>query len=144
MKGGMTGNAGSGVKIVDTACLSTSLQPVTPLPGNAWKVEASSVDGSRPKPLEGTAPRGERLCSLQKQSGSNRSTISAELQVRKSKISVEPTKGNKWGKRFSILRNKDAIVAKVLEKAFSRETGLATNRSFDSSVVASKVEFEEL
>lgn len=144
MKSGIAGNAGSGMKRVDTASFSTSLQPVTPQPGNAWKVEANSVDGSRPKPLEGTALSGERLCSLKKQSGSNRSTVSAELQVRRNKISVEPATGNKWGKRFSLLRNKDAIVAKVLQNALSRETELATNRSLEFYVVASKVEFEQI
>ena len=142
-QGGAEGNADKAVKRVDSSRSMTSIQPITVLPNDAWRIEATEVDRSKEAPLDGTALAGERLCVLQRQEGSNRSRISAELQIRKSKICVEPTKGNKWGKRFSILRNKDAIIAKVLEKAISRETEQATNRSLGPTLVASKVEFEE-
>lgn len=119
------------------------IPPITSLPNNAWKIEAVHDAGSE-IPLVGTVLSGERLCVLARQQGSNQSRVTAELQVRRSKISVRPAKGNKWGRIFSLSRNKDAIIAKVLEKAVKREAEGATARSLEAVVVASKVEFEEL
>ena len=119
------------------------IPPITSLPNNAWRIEAVHEGGSD-TPLDGTVLSGERLCVLARQQGSNQSHVTAELQVRRNKISVRPATGNKWGKIFSISRNKDAIVAKVLEMAIKREAEGATARSLEAAIVASKVEFEEL
>lgn len=119
------------------------IPPITPLPNNAWKIEAGAHDAGQDKPLIGAALSGERLCVLSRLQGSNQSRVTAELQVRRSKISVCPAKGNRLGKFFSLSRNRDAIIAKVLEKAIVREAEGATARSLQAVVVASKVDFEE-
>lgn len=142
--GGLSGSASRTTKLIDSQCITSTNGPIVSLPNNAWKIEATALANERPKPLEGTVLQGERLCSIKKQGRSNRSRVTAELQVRKSKVCVEPSSGNKLGKRFSILRNRDAIIGKVLERALAREAEQATTRSLDASVVASRVELEEL
>lgn len=138
----VAGKLQRGSKAILESEYNQSIPPITALPNNAWKIE-SRLDEGPDAPLVGTALSGERLCALSKKHGSNQSYITAELQVRRSAISVHAAAGNSWGKRFSLSRNKDAIVAKVLEKAIKREAEGATARSLEALVVASKVEFEE-
>ncbi|QFT97392.1 hypothetical protein FIU85_08770 [Roseovarius sp. THAF8] len=139
---GVTGNVKKSWKEALESEYNQEIPPITSLPNNAWQIKVMH-DGSPDTPLEGTALSGERLCILSRTQGSNQSHVTAELQVRRSQITVRPSKGNKWGKMFSLSRNKDAIIAKVLEKAIKREAEGATARSLDAVVVASKVDFEE-
>lgn len=138
----LAGKVQKNSKVLLESEYNQEIPPIKSLPNNAWKIEAAH-DGGSDAPLEGTVLSGERLCVLTRKQGSNQSQVTAELQVRRSKITVRPAKGNKWGKIFSLSRNKDAIIAKVLEKAIKREAEGATARSLDAVVVASKVEFEE-
>jgi len=138
----VTGKVQKHSNLVFESGYNQEIPPIKTLPNNAWRIEAEHDDGPD-NFLDGTALSGDRLCVLARQQGSNQSRIVAELQVRRSKISVRPAKGNKWGKIFSLSRNKDAIIAKVLEKAIKREAEGATARSLDAVVVASKVDFEE-
>lgn len=118
--------------------------PVVALPNNGWKVKAPPVGNSQRQSLEGSAMSGGSLCRLQKKSGGNRLSLAAELQVRRSNITVAPTKGNAWGKLFSLSNNKDAVVAKVLEKALQREASAIPQGSREGTVVVSKSEWTEV
>ena len=142
-QGGLETGASKKAIKTETLRSTATIQPVTVLPNGAWRIQANDIDKSENRQLEGSAIAGERLCVLQKRDGSNRSRVIGELQVRRSKISIQPTKGNRLGKAISLLRNKDSIVAKILENALTREAEQATDRRIETTVVASKVEFEE-
>lgn len=60
-------------------------------------------------------------------------SIIAEVQVTKSAIKVSASGGNKWGKTFIELQNKDAIISQILKRAIQREA--ATNNANGSSAV---------
>lgn len=118
--------------------------PMVALPNNAWKIKAPPAGNSDRPALEGSAISGEALCRLQKRSGGNRLSLTAELQVRRANITVSPTKGNAWGKVFSLSNNKDAVVAKVLERALRREASTIPQGAREGTVVVSKSEWSEV
>jgi len=117
--------------------------PMTALPNNAWRVKSGPAAQKADQPLDGTAIGGERLCRLERKSGGNRLSMVAELQVRRSNITVKPVKGDMRGKVFSLMRNKDAIVAKILEKALFREASTVPQAQPETTVVVSKTEISE-
>lgn len=117
--------------------------PMKALPNGAWRVKSLSAKSKDAEVLDGTAMRGERLCRLRRKSGSNRLSLAAELQVRRSNIKVVPTKGNARGKMFSLKRNKDAVVAKVLEQAIRREASTIPQGQLENTVAVSKSEVTE-
>jgi hypothetical protein len=122
--------------------MKRELLPMTALTNNAWRVrDVFSKSGGAP--LEGSAMEGQRLCRLQRKEGGNRLNVSAELQVKRRAISVNPSKGDKRGKLFSLSRNKDAVVAKVLEKAIRREASTMSRNTPDDTIVASTAELTE-
>ncbi|MHA7827282.1 MAG: hypothetical protein ACX93P_06940 [Roseovarius sp.] len=120
-----------------------TLLPMTVLPGNAWRVKVASVKPNEQTPLDGTAMDGQRLCRVLRNEGGNRLRVASELQVRRSKITVKPTKGNIRGKLFSLTRNKDAVVAKILEKAIRREASAIPLGHTENAMVAAKTELTE-
>lgn len=117
--------------------------PMTAVPGNAWRIKNHSINPKERQVLEGSAIDGERLCRLLPIEGGNRLRVSAELQVKRANIKVEPAIGNKLGKIFSLARNRDAVVAKVLEKALRREASTVSAPQLQSTVVASRSELSE-
>lgn len=119
------------------------LLPMTAVPGNAWRVREASLQGTENRALDGAAIDGERLCKILRKDGGNRMQVVAELQVRRSSNKVNPTKGDIRGKLFSLKRNKDAVVAKVLEKAIRREAATIPQGGSATTVVASKAELTE-
>ena len=120
-----------------------TLLPMTAVPTDAWKVKVVSANTKENLVLDGAAIDGQRLCKLQRKEGGNRMHLSAELQVRRSSISVVPRKGDIVGKLFSVKRNKDAVIAKVLERAIRREASSIRHSQTESTVVASKAELTE-
>ncbi|WP_428515011.1 hypothetical protein [Roseovarius sp.] len=120
-----------------------TLLPMTALPGNAWRIKVASTKPGEQPVLDGTAIDGERLCRLLRKEGGNRLSLAAELQVRRSKITVTPAKGNKVGKLFNLTRNKDAVVAKILEKVIRREASTIPQGEKENAVVAARTELTE-
>lgn len=136
---------GAGGVAVNTRTVSATkdLLPVTALPNNMWRIRSADAALGKGSVLEGSAMDGDRLCRIQRKDGGNRLGVSAELQVRRNAISVKPAKGSSLGKRFSLRRNQDAIVAKVLEKAIRREAAAGSDRTRDGTIVASIAEVSE-
>lgn len=122
---------------------SNTVLPMVALSGDAWRIKRTESSGKNGDFLEGSAIDGHRLCRVARKAGGNRLGIVAELQVRRSKISVNPTKGNRIGKLFSVTRNKDAVVAKVLEKALRREASSSIRNSSTKAVAAARTELLE-
>ncbi len=122
---------------------SNTVLPMVALSGDAWRIKRTESSGKGGDFLEGSAIDGHRLCRVARKAGGNRLGIVAELQVRRSKIWVKPTKGNRMGKLFSVTRNKDAVVAKVLEKALRREASSSIRNSSTKAVAAARTELLE-
>lgn len=141
-KSGIATGMGASRRRSQTLRSTSALLPMVALPNAAWRVR--NVEGAgQDATLDGTAMRGQRLCRLQAKSGGNRTIVTAELQVRRSHLRVKPASGDKWGKRFSLIRNKDAVVGLVLQRAIRREAAAATGRELQKTVVVSKVEMLE-
>jgi hypothetical protein len=116
--------------------------PMTALPNAGWRIKSIQVVDGAGNPLDGTAMRGERLTRLKRRSGGNRVSVVAELQVKRSSITVKPTKGNRWGRMFSAASNKDAIVALILQRAMRREAA-SVPQQHENTVVVSRAAVTE-
>lgn len=137
----MTADAKAGAEFerVSELVSSSSLAPVKALPNGSWLIENNALDEKR-RVLTGTAIGGKKLCRIKEVFGSNKSEIFLELIIDRKCISIEPSTGNKIGKKFSVRKNKDAIVAKILEKAMAREVARFMGQDNDEYFVASKIE----
>ncbi len=117
--------------------------PMTALPNAGWRVKSLSITEGSGDPLDGTAMRGERLTRIKRKSGGNRMSIVAELQVKRSSISVKPTKANRLGSLFGAANNKDAVVAMILQRAMRREAASVPQQNENTVVVSRAIVTEE-
>ncbi|MBL6426703.1 MAG: hypothetical protein HOY44_04185 [Maritimibacter sp.] len=139
----VTARAGRSGKQEHSKELKRTHLPVVALPNGSWRIRALSAGCARNDLLSGTAIAGERLCSLERSQGGNRIAVIGELQVAGRHVVVQPVGGERIGKKLKLWGNKEAVIAKVLEKAMRREASQSGEGHSMSTVVVSKCEVSE-
>lgn len=118
----------------------TKKLPVKSLPGNRWEISDADISGNK-RQMEGTALSNEMICKLVEESKSNQASLSLDLYVRKIDL-VVTAEGNKLARRFKLLKNKEAVIGLVAQKALRREIAREDFGQNEKTMVVSRTEVD--